>query len=231
MMVQSQRLGLLDAGLAESAPDIDDGVNMETILLVDDDELTLTLLSTRLQRAGYMVQTAHSGLEAIAAVERQRPALAMLDIDMPGMSGLELAIQLKKRFDLAFMFLSAISDTDIIETAVEYGAVGYMLKPVELANLLPAIKASLARAEEIQQLKKSELSLSSALASGRETSMAIGILMARYQTDRHTAFDVMRNHARSRRVSLSEVANQILDAEESLNQFRHAFHLKLKSGQ
>ncbi len=201
---------------------------METILLVDDDILTLTLLTTSLQRAGYQVLTAGSGLAALTEAERQLPDLAMLDIDMPGMSGLELAIKLKKQFNLPFMFLSAISDSEIIETAIEYGAVGYMLKPVDLSNLLPNLKASLARADEIKRLKKNEISLSSALASGRETSMAIGILMARYQTDRHTAFDVMRNHARSQRIALVEVANQILEAQETLNQFQHAFQLKLK---
>ncbi len=202
---------------------------MESILLVDDDAVTLTLLSTCLERAGYPVMTATSGSAALAAVAEKQPALAMLDIDMPGMSGLELAIQLKKKYELAFMFLSAISDTDIIETAVEYGAVGYMLKPVELPKLLPVLKAALARADEIQQLKKSESSLNNALASGRDTSMAIGVLMARYQVDRHTAFEVMRGQARSQRKSLNELANQILEAEECLNQFQSAFYLKLKT--
>ncbi|WP_420799650.1 ANTAR domain-containing protein [Noviherbaspirillum saxi] len=62
-----------------------------------------------------------------------------------------------------------------------------------------------------------------ALAAGREISMAVGLLMARFQSDRDTAFDVLRDHARSRRRKINEIAEDLLKAEETLNAFKQAF--------
>lgn len=202
---------------------------MENILLVDDDPLTLALLATTLRQAGYTVVTAVSGLEALVAAEREAPDLAMLDIDLPDMSGLELAIKLRDLQGLPFMFLSAISDAHIVETAVEYGAVGYMVKPVDISSLMATLKASLARAEEIKRLRKTESHLTNALATGREISIATGVLMAHYRTDRHTAFDIMRSQARSQRKTIREIANAVLSAEETINQFHTAIQAKKKN--
>lgn len=142
---------------------------------------------------------------------------------MPGMSGLDLANHLRTETAIPFMFLSATSDTEIVKQAVEYSAVGYMVKPVDVVNIVPTVEASLARAKEIKQLKKSEVNLTSALASGRETSMAVGLLMAKFQSDRQSAFDVLRNHARSNRLPIHEVASELLHAEETINQFKKLF--------
>jgi AmiR/NasT family two-component response regulator len=144
----------------------------------------------------------------------------LLDINMPGMSGLELAQHLKNETDVSFMFLSGVTDEDIVRRAAEYGAIGYLVKPVDIVKLVPTLETGLARAAELKALKKSEHKLSSALAAGRETSMAVGVLIARYQTNRQQAFEMLRSHARSNRKTIQEVANAILDAEESLNQFR-----------
>jgi response regulator NasT len=85
------------------------------------------------------------------------------------------------------------------------------------------VEAALARADDIRRLRRSEINLTAALAAGRETSMAVGLLMARYQTDRDTAFEVLRDHARSHRRKINEVANELLKAEETLNAFRPSF--------
>ncbi|PXX37949.1 ANTAR domain-containing response regulator [Undibacterium pigrum] len=196
------------------------------ILLVDDDQVTLTLLSKILEKADYEVTQAHSGEDALNVILMQEPDIALLDINMPGMSGLDLASRLRTDTSVPFMFLSATSDAEIVRRAVEYGAVGYMVKPVDVLNIVPTVEASLARANEIKKLKKSEINLTSALASGRETSMAVGLLMTKFQSSRQVAFDVLRNHARSNRRPIHEVANELLRAEETINQFRVLFNGK-----
>ncbi|WP_162058224.1 ANTAR domain-containing response regulator [Undibacterium sp. KW1] len=199
-------------------------VNIKSrILLVDDDEFTLTLLSRILERADYEIIQAQCGEDALNVILMQEPDIALLDINMPGMSGLDLANHLRTETAIPFMFLSATSDTEIVKQAVEYGAVGYMVKPVDVLNIVPTVEASLARAREIRQLKKSEVNLTSALASGRETSMAVGLLMAKFQSDRQVAFDVLRNFARSNRRPIHEVASMLLQAEETINQFKNLF--------
>jgi response regulator NasT len=200
------------------------------ILLVDDDPLLLDYLKTVLDHSGYDTMTAASAAEALQRVaEREADiALALLDISMPGMSGLDLARRLKDHTSVAFMFLSSVDDAETARQAASHGAVGFVVKPVDAAHLIPAFESALARADEIRQLRRTEANLNAALAAGRETSLAVGLLMARYQTDRNTAFEVLRDHARSSRRKINEVAEQLVSAEELLNSLHGAFAGRLK---
>jgi len=197
------------------------------ILLVEDDHFTVTLLSAVLKAAGYDIMQAASGEEALKLVTTQMPDIALLDVNMPGMSGLELAKCLNAEKSIPFMFLSASKDNEIVKRAVDYGAVGYLVKPVDVDSLIPAVEAGLARAQEIRQLRRTEVNLTSALAAGRETSIAVGLLMSKYRTDRNTAFEVLRDHARSNRRKINEVASELLAAEEVLNEFNSLFLKRL----
>ena len=184
------------------------------ILIVDDDRLTTTLISAVLSSAGHHVTQASSGLDALMLVGEHDYALALLDINMPGMSGLELGRHLKAESTVPFMFLSANKDEATVKQGVEYGAIGFLVKPIDAESLIPAVTAALARAGEIRALRRSEANLTSALAAGRENSIAVGLLMARYHVNRDQAFSVLREFARSNRRKLSEVATELLEAEE-----------------
>ena len=201
------------------------------ILLVDDDPLLLDYLKTVLDHSGYETLAAESAAEALQRVaEREADiALALLDISMPGMSGLDLARRLREHTSVAFMFLSSVDDAETARQAASHGAVGFVVKPVDAARLIPAFESALARADEIRQLRRTEANLNAALAAGRETSLAVGLLMARYQTDRNTAFEVLRDHARSSRRKVNEVAEQLVAAEELLNSLHGAFAGRLKA--
>ncbi|MCS0582527.1 response regulator [Massilia pinisoli] len=200
------------------------------ILLVDDDPLFLDYLVTVLGHAGHDTLAAASAPEALQRVaEREADiALALLDINMPGMSGLDLARRLKEHTSVAFMFLSSVDDAETAREAANHGAVGFVVKPVDAAHLLPALESALARADEIRQLRRTEANLNAALAAGRETSLAVGLLMTRFQTDRNTAFEVLRDHARASRRKVNEVAEQLVAAEELLNSLHGAFAARLK---
>lgn len=199
------------------------------ILIVDDDPLLLTFLTEVIGHAGYETVTALSGEEALSVVAAGEPDLALLDITMPGMSGLALAARLKAETGVPFMFLSAVDDAESAREAAAHGAVGYLVKPVDAAHLMPAFEAGLARADDIRQLRRTEVNLNAALVAGRETSLAVGLLMGKFQTDRNTAFEVLRDHARSSRRKVNEVADQLLAAEETLNSLHAAFVARLKS--
>jgi response regulator NasT len=200
------------------------------ILLVDDDPLLLDYLTAVLGHAGYDTLTAGSAAEALQRVaEREADiALALLDVSMPGMSGLDLARRLKDHTSVAFMFLSSVDDAETARQAASHGAVGFVVKPVDAARLLPALESAIARADEIRQLRRTEANLNAALSAGRETSLAVGLLMTRFQTDRNTAFEVLRDHARSSRRKVNEVAEQLVAAEELLNSLHGAFVARLK---
>ena len=189
-----------------------------TILLVDDDRLVLSTLSRGLAGAGYSVSTAESvdDAEAILA-SGERPDLAILDVSMPGRSGLELAERLHSFDHIPFMLLTAYSDREIVDRATACGALGYLVKPVDTPQLLPAIKAALSRAEDIQGLQAAERQLQGALNSEREISIAIGITMVQYRLDRKAAFELLRKTARSQNRKLAELATDVIRASETLN--------------
>ena len=201
------------------------------ILIVDDDPHLLTFLTEVIGHAGYDTLTAASGEEALQVVAAREPdlAMALLDITMPGMSGLDLGARLKQDTSVPFMFLSAVDDSESARQAAAHGAVGYLVKPVDAAHLMPAFEAGLARADDIRQLRRTEVNLNAALAAGRETSLAVGLLMGKFQTDRNTAFEVLRDHARSNRRKINEVADQLLAAEETLNGLHAGFASRLKA--
>jgi CheY-like chemotaxis protein len=189
------------------------------ILLVDDDVLLLGLVGTFLRNAGYDVRIATSAPMALDLLtgSEWEPDLAVLDVNMPGMSGLELARHVRANTAIPFMFLSASDDAESVGQAAANGAVGYLVKPVDLAQLAPAIRAGLARGDEIRALRDAEGRLTQALQNGRETGMAVGVLMERFQTDRETAFRALRDHARSQQRKLNDVAAELLMATEAIN--------------
>jgi response regulator NasT len=198
------------------------------ILVVDDDPILLQFLAEVLGHAGYDTVAASSGEAALKEIAEREPDLALLDITMPGMTGLELAQHLKAHTTVPFMFLSAVGDSESGKQAATYGAVGYVVKPVDAERLMPAFEAGLARADEIRQLRRTETNLNAALAAGRETSLAVGLLMCKFQTDRNSAFEALRDHARSSRRKINEVADQLLAAEETLNSLHAGFASRLK---
>jgi response regulator NasT len=188
-----------------------------TLLLADDDPPSLRLPSRCLRDAGYATIECDCGRDALRQAVTLRPDLAILDINMPDLTGTEVARQIQAEAGIPFIFLSAHDESAIVSQAVAAGALGYLVKPVELPRIVPTVQAALSRASEIQRLRTSEANLSTALAVGRETSIAIGILMERHHLSQESAFEALRTHARTGRRKLSDVAAEIVAAAESLN--------------
>lgn len=187
------------------------------VLLVDDDRLVLATLASGLQQAGYAVHTAGSADEALRVLALEKPDIAVLDVRMPGQSGLELARHLREGAEVPFLFLTAYSDADVVREAADQGALGYVVKPVDIPQLAPAIEAALARAAELRRLRETEKQLQTALSEGREVSMAVGLIMERRRLDRQAAFEMLRSLARTQRRKIGEVAKEVLAAAELLN--------------
>jgi response regulator NasT len=190
----------------------------KNILLVDDDRLVLMVLAQGLSNAGYSVKTAESVEDAEALLASgERPDLVILDVSMPGRSGLELAERLHSFDHIPFILLTAYSDKEIVEQAAISGAHGYLVKPVDTPQLVPTIEAALARAKELQGFKTSGQQLQNALDNERDISIAIGITMVQHRLGRKTAFELLRKTARNQRCKLVELAVHIIDASETLS--------------
>ena len=121
------------------------------ILLVDDDMLTLTTIGQVLRQAGYETAEASSGAEALQVELEFSPDLAILDVVMEGMSGIELAQHFQAATATPFMFISARGEAEIVRQASEHGAVGYLVKPFDISQIVPAVETALGRADEIKR--------------------------------------------------------------------------------
>lgn len=188
------------------------------LLLVDDDRLILKTLTLGLQQSGYRVSNAESCEEAeVFLASGERPDMAILDIRMPGNSGLYLAERLKQLDHIPFVIFSAYSDQEMIDHASQLGALAYLVKPMDLTKMIPSLVAAMARANELQELRETRQQLQAALDAERNINVAVGITMMQYHQTRSAAFDKLRNAARVRRCKLADLANEIVQAGEALN--------------
>lgn len=180
------------------------------ILVADDDPITLTSIASGLDAAGYQVISARDGRSAVLLGLRERPDLAILDIRMPGMTGIEAARELKAKGAIGTLFLSAYSERDVVEIATREGALGYLVKPINTQQLIPAIEAALKRSAELRQLQRKETDLLEAINRNREISVAVGIYMQRYAVSEQEAFDAIRAYARFRSLKLANLASDLI---------------------
>lgn len=180
---------------------------MNKLLVADDDRVVLFTLCEGLRQAGFEVIEARDGLQALALCQSRAPDLALLDLRMPGLDGLELAHRLRAETSVPFLFFSAYSDEAYVQEAVAIGALGYLIKPIQATTLVPMIRTALARATEIGGLQ-------GALDSNRSIAIAVGMLMQSEGLDQSSAFEWLRLQARNRRCRIEEVAQAMILANQ-----------------
>ena len=112
------------------------------ILVVDDDRLVLATLTHGLAQAGYEVIDADNGDDAILLAREHKPELALLDIRMEGKSGFDVAAYLREYCQIPFMFLSAFSDEATVNQVKSLGALSYLVKPLDIQQIVPAVEAA-----------------------------------------------------------------------------------------
>lgn len=193
--------------------------NAITLLIADDDPVVLSALAMGLVSMGFNVEQAQSGEEAVAKCLQLRPDMAVLDVNMPGISGIEAARQIRETSTVPVMFLSAYDDMAMVESAVAEGGLGYLVKPIRINQLVPAIRAALARAEELRGLQDTRGHLTTALEGDRNVNVAMGILMERQCLAKDAAFEALRRRARAEERKIGYVAAEVIAAVERLNSY------------
>ena len=205
------------------------------ILVVDDDRLVLATVSHGLAQAGYEVIDADNGDDAILLAREHRPDLALLDIRMEGLSGFDVAAYLRDHLHLPFMFLSAFADEDTVRQVQALGAVAYLVKPLDIGQILPAVAAALAQlpargaaaSVAAPAMAAVAVAVATVATAGPTTaptaqlsidpvSAAVGVLMHRYSLQRSAALARLQKLAADERHSLSDQALRLLDAVELL---------------
>jgi DNA-binding response OmpR family regulator len=191
--------------------------NKGRILVVDDDRLVLATVTHGLAEAGYEVIDADNGDDAILLAREHRPQLALLDIRMEGKSGFDVAETLRDAYAIPFMFLSAFADEATLATVNRLGALAYLVKPLDVGQIVPAVEAAFARLKS----GAAPLPLVAPAAAGADpladpVPLAVGVLMHRHSLPRAEAWRRLQKLAQDSRLSVQAQAERLLGAVEEL---------------
>jgi CheY-like chemotaxis protein len=195
------------------------------ILVVDDDRLVLATLAHGLAQAGHEVIDTDNGDDAILLAREHKPDLALLDIRMQGMSGFDVAAYLREYCHVPFMFLSACSDAQTVAQVKALGAVAYLVKPLDIGQILPAVATALAGIQASQPgalvvpdaaPAAASVAALPAAAFAPETLMAVGVLMHRFSLSRGAALAHLQRLAATDHRPVDEQAVRVLEAVEML---------------
>jgi two-component system, response regulator PdtaR len=159
-------------------------------VLVAEDETIIRLdLKETLERAGHEVcAEARDGEEAVDLARVEKPDLAVLDVKMPRLDGIEAARRILAERPIPIVMLTAYGQDELVARAVEAGVFGYLVKPFRETDLLPAMQTARARHAELEALRDEAESLTEALATRKVVERAKGILMEQEGLSEQEAF-------------------------------------------
>jgi response regulator NasT len=187
------------------------------ILIGDDESIRLMSLRKQLQTLGHqVVAEASNGAEAVARAAATRPDLAILDIKMPGVDGIEAAQEITRGRPIPIILLTAYSEAELVERAAQANISAYLMKPIAEEDLLPAITLALIRFRQFEALRREVSDLREALEARKVIERAKGILMRRLNLSEEEAFRRLQRQSQDGNRRLAQVAEAIIMADQML---------------
>ena len=182
-------------------------------VVVAEDEAVIRLdLVSLLEDAGYEVVAAVSdGQQAIEAVASLRPDVTLMDVAMPVLDGITAAARITEEGLCAVVMVTAYSQLELVERASDAGAMGYLVKPVAPAHLVPAIEVAIARFDQLRQLAGEVEAVTERLEVRKLVDRAKGLLQSSLGIDEPAAFRWLQKAAMDNRSSMKAVAQGVID--------------------
>ena len=181
------------------------------IVLAEEEAIIRLDLRESLQEEGYeVIGDVGRGDKAVEMVEALRPDVAIFDIKMPGMSGLEAAKIVSDKKICPVVMLTAFSQREIIEQARDAGALAYLVKPFQRTDLVPAIELAIARFAELRSLSGEVAALGAQLETRKLIDRAKGVLIDKHRLSESDAFAFIQSMAMSQRMKMGDIAEQII---------------------
>lgn len=181
------------------------------VVIAEDEAIIRLDLKETLEEEGYVVvgETGR-GDKAVELVREHRPDLAILDIKMPGMDGLEAARHITKDRICGVLVLTAFSQREIIEEARDAGALAYLVKPFQKSDLIPAIEVALGRFRELQALNGEVEVLGEQLEARKAIDRAKGVLIDAHGMSESDAYGFIQRGAMNHRTTMRAVAEMVI---------------------
>lgn len=185
------------------------------VVIADDESIIRMDLKETLQRMGHIVVgEAGDGRSALELVKAHKPDLAILDVKMPQMDGIDAAAQIARDRMAPVLLLTAYSQQDLVRRAMDAGVYSYVVKPFTESDLAPAIGMAIARFAEFSSIADQAASLATALETRKVVDRAKGVLMDRFGLKESDAFRRIQQQSMNTRKSMREIAEAILIAHE-----------------
>ena len=185
--------------------------NKTKILIAEDEAIIRLDLKESLEAEGYeVVGETGRGDEVIELVRSLEPDLVILDIKMPGMTGIQAAEIITGEGLAAVILLTAFSQQDLVEQASNAGVLAYLVKPFQRSDLVPSIELALGRFKEITELKKEKTLLENNLESRKVIDRAKGMLTDKYGLKESDAYRYIQKKAMTERTTMKDIAEGIL---------------------
>lgn len=183
------------------------------IVIADDEPIIRLDLRRTLENMGHLViGEAGDGAQAVDIIRELKPDVAILDIKMPNMDGIDAAKVVSIEGLAPVLLLTAYSQKDLVERAREAGVFAYLVKPFKEADLMPAIEIAMARFKEFMELENEVSSLEEKLETRKAVDRAKGILMDMYGLKEQDAFRRIQVQSMNTRKSMREIAEAIIIA-------------------
>jgi AmiR/NasT family two-component response regulator len=181
------------------------------VVIAEDEAIIRLDLRETLENAGYeVVADTGRGDEAVKLVSEHKPEVVILDIKMPGMDGIQVAREIAATEDTAVVILTAFSQRELIDEAVDAGALAYLVKPYQQSDLVPAIEIARRRYQEMRELTDQAKTLEDRLKARKVIEKAKGLLIDGASLNEDEAFRFIQTRAMSERKTMLEVAEKII---------------------
>ncbi len=181
------------------------------ILIAEDETIIRLDLRALLESNGFEVcAEAKDGEEAVTMARTTEPDLALLDVKMPKLDGIDAARRILEERQIPIVMVTAYGEEELVSRAVEAGVFGYLVKPFRESDLLPALATARARHEELSALRQEADSLAEALAARKAIERAKGLLMEREGLSEQDAFARLRKASQISGRPLKVVADALI---------------------
>jgi len=184
------------------------------VVIAEDEAIIRLDLKEILEEEGYeVVGETGRGDEVLQRVTDSKPDVVILDIKMPGKDGLAVAKDITEQRLAAVLILTAFSQRALVDEAVSAGALQYLVKPFQKAELVPAIEVALGRFRQIRDLESDNRTLEDQLETRKMVDRAKDMLMDRHHMAANDAFSFIQRTAMRERLTMRVTAQRMLDGE------------------
>ena len=188
---------------------------VKRILVVEDESIVLLDITIMLKDAGFdVVGHARNGEKAIELAYALQPDLVLMDIKMPKMNGLKASDVISNTFQIPVLLLTAFSQREYIDEAKRANIVGYLVKPITEANLIPAVEIALLQAANTKKHQERNALLDETLTNRKVIEKAKGIIMKRKNVTEEIAYNKLRRLSMDKQLSMETVARRIVTNDQ-----------------